>query len=118
MLGQCAILLELHYCIRYVLGSEENARRFHEDAICDYPDLLKMADSVIPPNTEAAIVFRNIRDHVVRLTTSMQMIKPKDRFLAVADVAKGLGEQATFVSLNKYLSKLAHPTSFWVQLQT
>jgi hypothetical protein len=33
-------LLELHYWTRFVLVSTDNARRFFEDLICDYRELL------------------------------------------------------------------------------
>src|ERR1035441_5110867 len=34
-------LLELHYFTRFVMVSPENAKRFHEDMVCDYQDLLR-----------------------------------------------------------------------------
>ena len=39
-------LLELSYFTRYVAQSAENARRFHEDAMCDLKDMLKKLETL------------------------------------------------------------------------
>ena len=39
-------LLELSYFTRYVAQSPENARRFHEDAMCDLKDMLKKLETL------------------------------------------------------------------------
>jgi hypothetical protein len=110
-------LLELHYWVRYVLQSQENARRFHEDAICDYLDLLKKFDALVGSHAQFSTPLAQSRSQIAELARTMQQIKEADRHLKVAEIARGFGEDVLFTTLNKYLSKLAHPTSFWIQLR-
>jgi hypothetical protein len=50
-------LLELHYFVRYVLSSSEAARRFHEDALCDYRDMMNWIAKV--PDIEPLVKASN-----------------------------------------------------------
>lgn len=105
-------LLELHYWTRYFLQSEENARRFHEDAICDLKDYLEKLGHLAPPD-----VLATGKEQVAGLVLRMEQIRESDKFLSIARVAKSLGEETTYSEVNKFFSKFVHPTSMSIQLR-
>jgi hypothetical protein len=104
-------LLELSYFIRYVAQSPENARRFHEDAMCDLKDVLKKLET-LNPLAEAVAQNKAQLDQYMKI---MEQVKDEDSYLKVAKLADSLGEKIIYDTANKYLSKFVHPTSVSIQ---
>jgi hypothetical protein len=106
-------LLELYYFVRYVLSSEENARRFHEDALCDYRDMMKWMAKV--PGIEALLKVG--QDKIAELSGSLEQTDEQDSYLKAANIANTFKEDFPFGMANKFLSKFVHPTSLSIQLR-
>jgi|ERR1051325_11519004 len=106
-------LLELHYFVRYVLSSPEAARRFHEDALCDYQDMMNWMAKVpgIEPLSKAS------NDKLAELSNSAEQITDDNSFLKVAKIAKDFKEEFPYGIGHKFLSKFVHPTSVSIQLR-
>ncbi len=106
-------LFELHYLTRYVLANTDNARRFHEDMICDYWDLMRK----IEPIQGAAPIVAAARVQISAIANDLEQVKAGDKYLSVALIAKGFGETDHHDVVNKFLSKFVHPTSLSIHLR-
>jgi hypothetical protein len=110
-------LLELQVWGRYVLRSMEDARRFYEDAICDVDTLLKSFEkSSGLAADDAKQAIQRSREMLNPDTWDLlEQVTQEDTYLSVAKIAQDLGDGAGFGVLNRFLSKLVHPTSFYLQ---
>jgi len=104
-------ILELSYFTRYVAKSPENARRFHEDAMCDLKDMLRKLEALMPLDQ----VVAQGRAQMDRYMEIMEQITSQDMYLKVSKLAEDLGEKVVYETANKYLSKFVHPTSLSIQ---
>jgi hypothetical protein len=114
---KCALgarnLLELSCWASYVATSEDNARRLHEDALCDGQDLI----AKVAKYQGIDHSIRSSQDQLDALLPLMEQIDADDRFLKVTDIAKALGVHNTFDVANKFVSKFVHPSSLSIQVQ-
>jgi|ERR1035437_4606740 hypothetical protein len=106
-------LLELHYFTRYVIQSPEKAKRFKEDMVCDFQDLLKRWGKN-PLYAQALTQHQLMADSA---WSAMTEARKGDKFLSSHDIAGDLGEQVPYGDLHKYLSKFVHPTSLSIQFR-
>jgi len=113
---KCALgarnLLELSCWACHVVASEQNARRFYEDALCDGQDLIAKVTKY-----HGAGSAGSSQDQLDALLPLMEQIDADDKFLKVADVAKAIGVFASFDIANKFVSKFVHPSSLSIQIQ-
>jgi hypothetical protein len=106
-------LLELHYWVRFISASKQNARRFHEDIICDFNDLIaRLARESLAPEHVAAG-----KGALTGMLQHLSEIDLDDRFLSVAEIAKSFSDEKYFSVVNKFLSKFVHPTSTSIHLR-
>jgi hypothetical protein len=106
-------LLELHYWVRFITTSRENARRFHEDMVCDYQDLLKQTGN--EPGLEELI--RSSKLVLDEAWSRLEEVKLGDKRLNVLQIAKDFSDEVGYGKVNKLLSKFVHPTSLSIQLR-
>jgi hypothetical protein len=105
-------LLELWIWLKFSAPSQDNARRFFEDALRDMQGLTdalsKMhAERGLPNEFEASA-----RDKLAELAREKLGLDSLDSgYLYVADAAKAIGLADSFGSTNRFLSKFAHPTA-------
>jgi hypothetical protein len=113
---KCALgarnLLELSCWACHVVASEENARRFYEDALCDGQDLIAKVIKY-----HGACSVGSSQGQLDGLLPLMEQIDAGDKFLKVADVAQAVGVFPTFDIANKFVSKFVHPSSLSIQIQ-
>jgi len=107
-------LLELHYFCRFVMVSVDNARRFREDLVCDYQDLLNTF-AKNPQNAAFIAQGQSVLDQV--WAQGIGKVTRQDKYLCARDIAEALGEGAPFGDAHKFLSKFVHPTSFSIQFR-
>jgi hypothetical protein len=100
-------LLELQLWTLWVVRSPQNARRFHEDMICDFREMIDQLNGA--PNSAAAI--KKAKGSINELLPLLKATNVNSKHLVIAEVAKELGGQKRFELVNKYLSKFVHPTS-------
>jgi hypothetical protein len=104
-------LLELWIWLKYCAASEENARRFHEDALRDIQGLTdalsKMHEEQGIPNEFEA----SAREKLAEVAEKLGLDSLDSSYLHVADAAEAVGLADSFGSTNKFLSKFAHPTA-------
>ena len=104
-------LLELWVWLKYCATSQENARRFYEDALRDMQgltDALSKLHSLqgIPNEFEASA-----RVKIAEASGQARVRLSGQSLTHVAGAAKAVGLGDFFVSNNKLLSKFAHPTA-------
>ena len=107
-------LLELHYFTRFVMGSPENAKRFHEDMVCDYQDLLRRLGKN-PQYTQIVASGQAVMDHV--WSRHITQASKTDKYLSAREIAEDLGEGTPFGDVHKFMSKFVHPTSLSIQFR-
>jgi hypothetical protein len=105
-------LLELWIWTKYCSASRENAWKFHEDALRDILGLSEMNSRMceafgVPDNYGAS--SRDKANRVAIETLGLTSID--SNFTRVLDAAKAVGLEKQYGAINKYLSKLAHPTA-------
>jgi len=112
-------LLELRVWALYIVSSEANAKRFHQDQYIDGLTALGAMDKAATKVTGAA-------DRTLLTTTAQALraqIKPKteeagvgrsDRYLSPRAIAKEVGIEAEFDLHNVLVSKLVHATGYSV----
>lgn len=105
-------LLELQYFIRFVTASQENARHFYLDVIRDINDLLRKFGQY-----QATHPFTESPPYVQEMEELIDGGPFGYSYKKVSDIADELGEKAAYETMNKYFSKLVHPTSLSVQLR-
>ena len=101
-------LLELHYFVRYIVESPENAERFREDMVCDYQDLMSFT-ARHAEYAPFAVVGQQVLDHL--WDRHINLAKKNDNYLKPDAIAKRLGEGHHYTTVMKFLSKFVHPTS-------
>jgi len=105
-------LLELWVWIKYCAASQENARRFYEDALRDMEGLTDALSRLhelrqVPNQFEASA-----RQKIAEVAREKLGLKLLDgNFARVADAAKSIGLHPWFSANNIFLSKFAHPTA-------
>jgi hypothetical protein len=107
-------LLELLVWIKFCRASDENARRFHEDALRD-------AKGLVEAHAKTCEILGIDDKTSVLAMEQIQVMAKKDlelegidaKYLAVATAAKATDSvwSESFTHLNKMLSKFAHPTA-------
>src|SRR5665213_1006000 len=127
--------LELELWIAYVTISEENAERFHLDWLNDMSELLSKSVAVEKANavgsetagdegmnkvTSFPYPDMDFGGHTVQaaeaLLASHRAQNPSlpEKYLRIGEIARLLGKEEMFKSINSLLSKHIHPTAFSV----
>jgi len=107
-------LLELLVWIKFCRASDENARRFHEDALRDAKGLVeahaKTREALGIDDKTSALALEQIQ---VIAKEDLGLDGIDANYFAVAKAAKATGSvwSESFTHLNKALSKFAHPTA-------
>lgn len=119
----CRNLLELLIWALYVTTSKENARRLFEDYIIDTEhlvtnlrDLLHIFATETRPELDRNLQTLSEQESILRQERARSSLPIDSRYLDVGRIAKGVGMAKRFASLNRILSKLAHPTSLSILL--
>jgi DNA-binding transcriptional ArsR family regulator len=119
----CRNLLELLIWALYVTTSKENARRLFEDYIIDAEHLVTHLRELLQifavephPEVERHLKTLSEQESVLRQERDRSRLRENSRYLDVGKIAKEVGMARTFASLNRILSKLAHPTSLSILL--
>lgn len=119
----CRNLLELLIWSLYVTASKENARRLFEDYIIDTEHLISNLRELlqifaVAPHPEVGRHLKTLseQESIVRQERDRSSLAENSRYLDVGKIAKEVGMAKTFASLNRILSKLAHPTSLSILL--
>jgi hypothetical protein len=108
-------LLELSIWIDYCNLSDANAKRFRDDAARDLLGFSRAIQSL--QVHETGLEDAELKAAQQRLATFAQswgISALEDDFTKVSAAARDLGREASYLSLNKLLSKLAHPTAWAV----
>ncbi|MGA2235632.1 MAG: DUF5677 domain-containing protein [Terriglobales bacterium] len=110
----CRNLLELDVCVRYVLKSESNARRFVGDVTIDgidiFESLKKWMEYVSPASKNLEL------NETLRLAYERRDAEglTGEKHLNVRALAKEVGMEDDYEHTFKLCSKLVHPTAFSV----
>jgi len=110
-------LLELAVWSLYCTKSEDNTRRFYEDAGRDYNDLLlklKKWGGKTNQGNEWQQMFTDSLQDLSKAAAQQGISDLNSKYLQVSEVAKDLGMKDDFETTNKMLSKYAHPTAGYV----
>jgi hypothetical protein len=110
----CRNLLELYIFTRYVLISEENARRFIGDRLVDGIQIFESFKTWhLIIDTEADT---SPEEQTVRLAREQLLVEgmTEEKFLATRKLAKLVGLEDEYAHFNKVCSKLVHPTAWSV----
>lgn len=115
-------LLELSVWNTYVLASEENAKRFHDDALADAAEAIGSLPRNIDdaPNSDAAERYKVMMTEQQpafeeQLRTASEL--GVSRHLEVREIAKLVGKERRYALFYRILSKLAHATAASVLLE-
>jgi hypothetical protein len=107
-------LLELHYFTRYVLASPDYARRFHEDALCDFQDIMRWLGKI--PGIDALVQAN--KEKLAELSETAEQITEDESFLTARKIARDVFKEGfPFGIANKLLSKFVHPTSVSIRVR-
>jgi len=107
-------LLELVIWIEFATKSDENAKRFQDDAIKDLYGWAKASiDLEKGQNPAEHKKLSDKMSELEKLAQSRELGKLGDDYMRVSAVAKELGHDADFAPRYKLCSKFAHPTA-WV----
>ena len=106
--------LELSVWIEYCNISEQNAKRFYDDAVRDMHGWAKAIHELTifqegKPDAQLAARLHNLE----KFAAKRGIVPLKDDFKRVSDASKEVGNDALFSRSNKLYSKFAHPTA-WV----
>lgn len=104
-------LLEIYYWTRYVLRSPADAKRFHEDMICDYREMMRRLEGVAGMEP----LIKVSKAAIAKLAPTFERITDSSKHLVISEIAKEFGEEKLFAMTNQLLSKYVHPTSLSVQ---
>jgi hypothetical protein len=108
----CRNLLELDVFMKYVLVSEENARRFTHDRLIDGCDIiiaLKALELHVDPKSDTT----PLDDAMNRMQAQMALEHvAATKFLHTGSLAEIVGMKEEFDRINRVCSKLVHPTAW------
>ncbi len=106
-------LLELGVWVQFCSKTKRNAERFHEDRFRDglgFSEAARRLLATAGENARAADPVQAITT-LKEAATKAGILSVDDSYTKVADAAKELGLQEFYTSVNKMLSKFAHPTA-------
>jgi len=103
-------LLELAIWSSYCLRSEGNAKQFVLDSARDLHDAMDVPDGIL----SQSFSFREARAESIANAKQDGFETLDENYKAVSAVARELGHAQEFRTLNKMLSKFAHPTALAV----
>ena len=103
-------LLELAIWTAHCAQSESNSKQFVLDAARDVHDAMNVPDGIFTEDFS----FRDARTESIQQARDAGFETLDESFKRVSNVAQGLGRGQEFKSLNKLLSKFAHPTALSV----
>lgn len=111
-------LTELGIWVRYCNLSEEYARRFLEDSVRDFREILETLQKLYTaenggPEDAVTQLLKNFH----QVATSFGMKNVGQRYMQVRDAAKEVGKPDAFNYAYKIFSKLAHPTSLFLTFE-
>jgi hypothetical protein len=109
-------LLELVVWIEFATKSDENAKRFQDDATKDLYGWAKAAIDLEKGRDSAE--HKKLSDKMSELEKFAQsrgLVKLGDDYMRVSAIAKELGHDADFAPRYKLYSKFAHPTAWIVR---
>lgn len=110
-------LAELGVWVRYCSLSEQNAKRFYEDSVRDFRDILEaMQKLYTSANGEPQEDLSKIITLFQNAAVTHGIKDYDERYIQVRDAAKEIGRSEAFSVLYKVFSKLAHPTSLILAL--
>ena len=119
----CRNLLELLIWALYVTTSKKNARRLFEDYIIDTEHLITNLRNLLhifvaEPHLEVDRSLETLarQESILRQERAQSSLPVDSKYLGVGRIAKEVGMAKTFASMNRILSKLAHPTSLSILL--
>lgn len=119
----CRNLLELLIWALYVTTSKENARRLFDDYIIDTEHLVTNLRNLLHvfatephPDMDRALEMLAGQEAILQQERVRSSLQDHSNYLAVGGIAKAVGMTKTFASMNRILSKLAHPTSLSILL--
>jgi hypothetical protein len=108
----CRNLLELTVFAKYVLISEDNARRFAQDRLidgCDIANSLKALELHLNPQFDSA----PLDDTLTRMQALMASEgMTAQRYLSTSVLAGQVGMREEYSYMNRVCSKLVHPTAW------
>jgi hypothetical protein len=105
-------LLEIFVWVRYCNGSEERAKRFDEDAMRDFFGYITALIGLnIHGDSEVSEGINKLLTGYKDFAKTQGVQELADDYKRVRNAAKDIGDEKMYVSMNKILSKLAHPTS-------
>jgi hypothetical protein len=103
-------LLELWVWLKYCATSQENARRFYEDALRDMQGLTDALSKLHALQGILNEFEASARVKIAGVRDKLGLDSLDSDYTHVAEAAKAVGLGDFFVSNNKLLSKFAHPT--------
>ena len=103
-------MLELAIWTSFCMRSESNAKQFVLDSARDAHDAMNVPDGML----SETISFREMRAESIEATEQGGFETLDQDYMAVSAAAKALGKGQEFRSVNKVLSKFAHPTALAV----
>jgi hypothetical protein len=119
----CRNLLELLVWALYVTTSRENARRLFEDYIIDAEHLITNLRALLHifsagphPELDRNLETLAQQESILRQERAQSSLPVDSKYLDVGRIAKEVGMAERFASMNRILSKLAHPTSLSILL--
>lgn len=111
-------ILELTIWVSYCAKSQINAKCFYDDRVRDTFDLLEHAEALSGLSDESDVsIPKLVEETRRRILKQAQADNSEDAdksFQRVYDAAATIGQDTLYRSLNKILSKFAHPTSMMV----
>ncbi len=99
-------LLELDIWTVYCNISEENAKRFLLDSTRDAADMLNIRDGLLSKSASFMATRRELIEQAEE-----DGIEIEKSFMRTSKAAEVIGNKELFSTVNKVLSKLAHPTA-------
>ncbi len=104
--------LELSIWTAYCCASAQNAKRFKDDTKRDTFGMIASVKRVVKTPEQRQEVDTILQSVEKMLNT--RSFKVSDDFRRVGEAAAELGREGEFLGLNKFFSKMAHPTAFVV----
>ncbi len=108
----CRNLLELTVFAKYVLISEENARRFAQDRLIDGCDIirsLKALELHLDPQSNTAPLDAALAGFQAQMVSEGVTAQ---RYLSTSVLAGNVGMREEYDCMNRVCSKLVHPTAW------
>lgn len=108
-------ILELSTWVAYCAQSPGNAKRFYDDSVRDTFDFLKHTKTLVSLVDKSDLSVTELIDEsrrrILKQAQTEDYEDGDETFQRVYDAAKTIGQHEIFRSLNKILSKFAHPTA-------